>query len=181
MRARAERVARLLAGGGAVLVVVGGCGGDGRRGEPFEIYHLEAAIGAPLDEGELRCGPPRSCPGVVAQPAPREVRYEVRGPPGLDESGIDRAGVRALGSLVSVPLTSAGRAAFADLTREVARTGGRDQGWHHLAVVVGDEVVAFPEVDFDAHPDGIADAATVSISAVSPADALELARRLRGD
>jgi hypothetical protein len=163
------------------LALVGAaCGGGGAGGERFAVYHLEAALGPPGADGPLRCGPPRSCPGVVAQPAPSEVRYRVRGSPGLDETGIDRTGVRALGSVVSVPLTAAGAAAFARLTREVARTGGRDQGWHHLAVVVGDEVVAFPEVDFDAYPDGIRDAETVSISAVSPQDALELARRLRG-
>lgn len=174
MRRRASTLA--LCG---LLLVGAACGGGG-DGESLAVYHLEEAIGPPRGEGELRCGPPRSCPGVVAQPAPREVRYDVRGPPGLDDSGIDRDRVRALGSVVSVPLTAEGTAAFARLTREVARTGGRDQGWHHFAVVVGDEIVAFPEVDFDAYPDGIADAPNVTISAVSPEDALELARRLGG-
>jgi hypothetical protein len=66
------------------------------------------------------------------------------------------------------------------VTRDAARTGGRDQGWHHVAVVVGDEIVAFPEVDFDAYPDGIRDAPGLRLAASSDADARELVRRLRG-
>jgi hypothetical protein len=168
---------------GAILLVAAACGGgDGPDGERLAIYHLEESIGRPGDEGELRCGPPRAaCPGVVEQPPPRQVRYDARGSPALDESMIDRTGVRVLGSAVTVPLRADGTAAFARVTREIARTGGRDQGWHHLAIVVGDEIVAFPEVDFDAYPDGIPDASSVSIPAVSPEDARELARRLRGD
>ena len=64
-----------------------------------------------------------------------------------------------------------GRRAFARLTKEVARTGGRDQGWHHLAVVVGDEIVAFPEIDFDVYPDGFPDAAGDPVPRASDADA----------
>ena len=165
-----------------VLLLVGvGCGGDGGGGEPFAIYHLELALGGPGTDGELRCGPPRSCPGIVAQPAPREVRYEVLAAPGLGEDGIDRSTVRALGSTVSVTLTVDGRGAFGRLTRAVARYGGRDQGWHHLAIVVGNEIVAFPEIDFDAYPDGIPDAPGLSIRAIDPADARALVRRLRDD
>ena len=174
MRARAST---LLLGG--LLILAGfACGGnDG--GESFELYHLETALGPPGVEGELRCGPPRACPGVVTQPAPREVRYEVLGPPGLADDGIDRASARTLGPAVSIALTAEGRAAFARLTREVARYGARDQAWHHLAVVVGDEVVDFPEVDFDAYPNGIPDAPGLQIAALSVADARDLAERLR--
>jgi hypothetical protein len=165
----------------AVLVAaVLGCAG-GTEGEPIAVYHLELALGPPGEEGELRCGPPRSCPGVVSQPAPREVRYEVLAPPGVDADDVERATARSAGTAVSVALTASGREAFARLTREVARYGARDQGWHHLAIVVGGEVVAFPEVDFDAHPDGVADARGIELSAVDPADAAALARRLRGD
>ena len=80
---------------------------------------------------------------------------------------------------MSVDLTAQGRQAFARLTKEVARVGGRDQGWHHIAVVVGDEIVAFPEIDFDAYPDGLPDAPGIQIAAASNADARDLARRLR--
>jgi len=165
----------------AVLLLVLGCGGGGAEPERLALYHLELALGEPGTEGELRCGPPRACPGVVAQPAPREVRYEVRGPPGVGGDGVDPASARAVGASVSVAFTASGRAAFARLSRDVARYGGRDQGWHHLAVVVGDEVVAFPEVDFDAYPNGIPDAPGLSIAALDRADARELARRIRGD
>ena len=175
MRARAST---LLLGG--LLALAGfACGGDD-RGESFELYHLETALGPPGAEGELRCGPPRACPGIVMQPAPREVRYEVLGPPGLADDGIDRTSARTLGQAVSITLTAAGRAAFARLTREVARYGDRDQAWHHLAVVVGDEVVGFPEIDFDAYPNGIADAPGLQIAALSEADARDLVERLRG-
>jgi hypothetical protein len=67
------------------------------------------------------------------------------------------------------------------LTREAARVGGRDQAWHHVAVVVGDEIVAFPEIDYDVYPDGFPDAPAIQIVAASDADADELVRRLRGD
>jgi hypothetical protein len=173
------RNVRVLLAAVLVLAVLG-CGGDGGR-DDFALYHLEAAVGPPGDEGELRCGPPRTCPGVIAQPAPREVRYRLLAPPGVEDDAIVRGSAEALGSIVTVAFTAAGTAAFARLTREVARHGGRDQGWHHVAVVVGDELVAFPEVDFDAHPDGIAGAPGLSIRAVDAADARELARRLRGD
>ena len=81
---------------------------------------------------------------------------------------------------MTVALTSAGRRAFARLTKEVARTGGRDQGWHHVAVVVGDEIVAFPEIDFDVYPDGIPNAPAIQFPAASAADAGDLVERLRG-
>lgn len=185
MRRRAELpvLGRLglgrLALSGLALLAFGGCGGDGP--ERLRVYHLETALDPPGERGELRCGPPRpSCPGVVAQPPPGEVRYEVRGPPGLDGDDIDRTGVTAAGATVSVPLTAAGTRAFELLTREVARHGGRDQAWHHLLVVVGDEVVAFPEIDFDEFPDGLVDAPAVRIAAIDPADARALVRRLRG-
>lgn len=63
----------------------------------------------------------------------------------------------------------------------MARTGGRDQGWHHVAVVVGDEIVAFPEVDFDVYPDGFPDAPAIQVEAASDADARDLVERLRGE
>ena len=165
----------------AAVVVLAACGcGGGGDGERFAVYHLETALGPPRADGELRCGPPRTCPGVVIQPAPREVRYEVLGPPALDDDAIDRATARSAGAAVAVELTRVGRTAFARLTREVARYGARDQAWHHLAIVVGDELVAFPEIDFDADPNGIADARSLRIAVVGEQDARALAGRLRG-
>ena len=58
--------------------------------------------------------------------------------------------------------------------------GGRDLGWHHVAVVVGDEIVAFPEIDYDDYPDGLPHAPAIHIVAASDADARDLIRRLRG-
>ena len=100
--------------------------------------------------------------------------------PAIEADGIDRAGVgggRASSS--SSPFTAEGTAAFGRLTREVARYGGRDQGWHHVAVVVGDEIVAFPEVDFDQYPNGIPNAPSLQLTAASAADADDLVERLR--
>jgi hypothetical protein len=173
------RNVRVLLAAVVVLAALG-CGGGAADPADFAVYHLELALGPPGEEGEVRCGPPRACPGVVRQPAPDEVRYRVLAPPGLGEDAIVRETAQAHGSTVSVAFTAAGTSAFGRLTRRVARLGGRDQGWHHLAVVVGDEIVAFPEIDFDAYPDGIADAPGLSIAALDPADARELARRLRG-
>jgi len=172
---------------GLLLLLCLGCGGDDRGGEQFRIYHLETAIGGPGDDGELRCGPPRAaCPGVVVQPPPRVFRYAVREAPALTGEDIERSTARqgtdaATGTpFVVVDLTIEGSEAFARLTKEAARVGGRDQGWHHVAVVVGDEIVAFPEVDFDAYPDGFPDAPGIQIVASSHADARDLVTRLRG-
>ena len=173
--------------GGLLLLLCLGCGGDGRDAERFAIYHLETSIGRPGDEGELTCGPPRVvCPGVVPQP-PRIFRYRVRAAPALADSDVVRSSARratAPGTgvpLVILDFTPEGRVAFARLTREAARVGGRDQTWHHIAVVVGDEIVSFPQIDFDDNPDGIRDAPTIQIAAVDDADARDLVERLRGE
>ena len=184
MCARASRV--LL--GGLLLLACVACGGGGDRdGDEFAIYHLEAAIGSPGTAGELRCGPPRAeCPGVLQRPPRHDYRYAVRKPPALTGDDIVRDSVRTIPGtaageeLVALEFTSGGRLAFARLTKEVARTGGRDQGWHHLAVVVGDEIVAFPEIDFDVYPDGIPNAPGIQFTGASAADAGDLVGRLRG-
>lgn len=170
----------------AVALLCLGCGG-GDEGEPFAIFHLETSVGPPAAHGDLRCGPPRPvCPGVVRQPPRREFRYARTGEPALSADDIDRASVRrgtdpSTGMpLVVVDLTTAGTAAFARLTLEVARFGARDEAWHHVAIVVGDEIVAFPQVDYDAYPDGITGAPAIQIFAASPTDARDLVRRLRG-
>ena len=163
-----------------LLLLAGAACGEGAGGERFELYHLETAIGPPGADGELRCGPPRvECPGVITQRPRREARYRVLAEPGLEGDEIDRAGVEAEGELVVIPFTAEGTAAFGRLTREVARYGGRDQGWHHVAVVVGDEIVAFPEVDFDQYPNGIPDAPSLQLTTESAADARDLVERLR--
>jgi hypothetical protein len=173
---------------GLLLLLCLGCGGEGDASEEFRIYHLEAAIGPPAAEGELRCGPPRvACPGVVEQPVPGAVRYAVRAAPAVTSDGIERESVRLStdpvtgAPVVSVDLTPLGRDAFARVTKRAARVGGRDQAWHHVAIVVGDEIVAFPEIDYDAYPDGFPDAPAIQIAAVSDADAADLVRRLRGE
>lgn len=172
---------------GLLLLVCLGCGGEDHDGERFRIYHLETAIGRPGNEGELRCGPSRVvCPGVVRQPPPRAFRYVVKAGPALTGDDIDRSTVHRATDpttgtpLVVVGLTAEGSRAFARVTKEAARVGGRDQAWHHVAVVVGDEIVAWPEINFDAFPDGIPDAPRIQIAAVSDADARDLVRRLRG-
>ena len=168
---------------GLLLLACLGCGGQDQDGERFAIYHLELAIGPPGEEGELRCGPPRtSCPGVVEQPPPRVFRYAIREEPALTGDDILRETARVSdGPAVTVELTADGRIAFAQVTREAARIGGRDQGWHHVAVVIGDEIVAFPHVDYDEYPDGFPDAPAIEFVAASDADARDLVRRLRGE
>lgn len=158
-----------------------GCGGERDAGEAFAIYHLESAIGRPGIKGDLRCGPPRPvCPGVVRQPPPRTFHYAILQKPALTEEGVVRASVRSAGATVIVPFTASGSRAFAALTKTAARIGGRDQVWHHVAVVVGDEIVAFPEVDFDRYPDGLVAAPSIRVVAANAAEADDLVRRLRG-
>ena len=171
---------------GLLLLVCLGCGSQDSDGARFAVYHLETAIGRPGDEGPLRCGPPRSvCPGVVEQPPPHVFRYPVRDAPALTEDEIERATVRQAtdpetgAPVVVVELNADGSEAFARVTKEAARVGGRDQMWHHVAVVVDDEIVAFPEIDYDDHPDGIENAPSIRIVAASDADARELIERLR--
>ena len=167
---------------GLLLLACLGCGGQVQEGERFAIYHLELAIGPPGEEGELRCGPPRAaCPGVVEQPPPHVFRYAIRQEPALTGDDILRDTISvSAGPAVSVELTAEGRTAFAQVTREAARVGGRDQGWHHVAIVVGDEIVAFPQIDYDEYPDGFTDAPAIQFVAASDADARDLVRRLRG-
>jgi hypothetical protein len=167
---------------GLLLLACFGCGGEDEDAERFAIYHLELAIGPPGDDGELRCGPPRPvCPGIVEQPPPRTFRYAIRQEAALTGDEIVRDTVRlSAGRTVTVELTAAGRAAFAKVTRDAARLGGRDQGWHHVAIVVGEEIVAFPQIDYDQHPDGFTDAPAIQLAAVSDADGRDLVRRLQG-
>jgi len=123
---------------------------------------------------------------VVEQPPPGVYRYAVREEAAVTSEHVDRSTVRraadsATGApLVIVDLTAEGRVAFARVTRRAARIGGRDQGWHHVAVVVGDEIVAFPEIDYDDFPDGFPDTPAIHIQAASDADARDLVQRLRG-
>ena len=123
---------------------------------------------------------------MLQQPPRHDYHYAVRKVPALTGDDILRDSVRAIPGTaagehqVTVALTSVGRRAFARLTKEVARTGGRDQGWHHVAVVVGDEVIAFPEIDFDQYPNGIPNAPSLQLTAASAADADDLVERLRG-
>jgi preprotein translocase subunit SecD len=116
----------------------------------------------------------------VEQPPPRVFHYALRGDPALTGDDIVRDTVRAVGPAVAVDLTADGRAAFARVTRTAARLGGRDQGWHHIAIVVGDEIVAFPQIDYDTYPDGFPDAPGITFAAASDADARDLVLRLRG-
>ena len=173
---------------GLLLLLCAGCGGDDGGDERFALYHLEAAIGPPGEEGELRCGPPREvCPGILEESPTRVFRYPVLAKPALTTEDIDRSSARRAAdrstgtAVVLVDLTTEGTAAFARLTKEAARVGGRDQAWHHVAVVVGDEIVAFPQIDFDVYPDGIPDSPEVQIAAANDADARDLVQRLRGD
>jgi hypothetical protein len=167
---------------GLLLLVCLGCGSQDSDGAQFAVYHLEMAIGPPGAEGDLRCGPPRAaCPGVVEQPPPRVFRYAIRQEPALTGDDILRDTVSHSARLaVTVELTAEGRTAFAQVTREAARLGGRDQGWHHVAIVVGDEIVAFPQIDYDEYPDGFPDAPAIQFVVESEVDARELVRRLRG-
>ncbi len=104
----------------------------------------------------------------------------------MTSTGIDPASARRSTDpetgdpLVIVDFTADGAAAFSQVTKEAARTGGRDQAWHHVAVIVGDEIVAFPQVDYDAFPDGIASAPSIHIVAASGADADRIVGLLRG-
>jgi preprotein translocase subunit SecD len=171
---------------GLLIVLCLGCGGGEGDGEPFAIYHLETAIGPPGKEGELWCGPPTVvCPGVVKQPPPRVFRYAVRAAPAVTGEELDRSSVRQDidpddRPVVVLELTVEGRRAFAELTQEAARFGARDQALHHIVVVVGDEIVAFPGIDFDAYPDGISAQSGVQVGVATVSGARDLVRRLRG-
>jgi len=171
---------------GLLLLFCVGCGGDDRDSERFRIYPLETAIGPPAADGELRCGPPRVvCPGIVEQPPPRSFRYAVLADPAVTSDEIEPASARRSTDpetgepLVVVELTVEGAVAFAQVTKEAARIGGRDQAWHHVAVVVEGEIVAFPQIDYDEFPDGIANAPSIQFIAASDADADRLVELLR--
>jgi preprotein translocase subunit SecD len=170
---------------GLLILVFLGCGGDESESGRFAIYHLETSIGPPGDEGELWCGPPTPvCPGVVKQPPPRTFRYAANAPPAVTSEDLDRSSIRQDVDpdgrpVVNFELTDEGDRAFVRLTKEAARFGARDQALHHIAVVVGGEIVAFPGIDFDAYPDGLTAAPGVQMGVATVADARDLVRRLR--
>jgi hypothetical protein len=167
-------------------LALAGCGGDDgdseSEGVRFAVYDSEGQLSERVDDGSLRCGPPRAlCPPALISPS-GTYEYEPEGEPALDETAVAGATLDASGGepIVTVELTSEGTQAFKELTAELA-DAGRDAGRpHHAAVVVGGEIVALASVDYDAFPEGI-DTPQIQFFAANQADAEAIAARINAD
>jgi hypothetical protein len=171
-----------------LAVGVAGCGGDDgateneSEGVRFAVYDSEKQIGSRVEDGSLRCGPPRAlCPPALINPT-GDYRYEPDGEPALDEAAVAGATVAgsAEGPVVSVELTTEGGRAFQELTRRLAEAGQEAGRPHHAAIVVGDEIVALAPVDYEQFPDGI-ETTQLQFYAAGEEDAAAIAARINGD
>ena len=180
MLRNALRVVPLLV---AVALLGAACGGDdeepeGSEGLAFAVY-ADNVIGDRADEGSLRCGRPRAlCPPNLLQPT-GSYTYEPSGGPALGPDDTAGASVEGSGATwaVTIELTGAGAQKFQRLTARLAQEGKRDERLRHAAVVVGDEVVAYTEVDYEAYPQGI-QTTSLELFAIDEADARRIAERV---
>lgn len=169
-----------------IALGVAGCGGEDEsesesEGVRFAVYDSEKQIGSRIEDGSLRCGPPRAlCPPALINPT-GTYRYEPEGEPALDESAVAGAIVAGSGEgpVVNVELTTEGARAFQELTRRLADAGREAGRPHHAAVVVGDEIVALASVNPEQYPDGI-ETTQLQFYAVDQADAEAIAARING-
>lgn len=164
----------------AAALLAGGCGG-GDNDEPeasgpaFAVY-ADDAIGDRADDGPIRCGAPRAaCPPNFIQPT-GSYRYEPQGEPALGPEAVAEARAAPVEAewVVSVDLTTEGARAFSELTRRLAEEGKEAERPRHAAVVVGGEVVAYPEIDYVQYPTGIQTTA-IQFFAADEQDARDLA------
>jgi len=169
----------------ALLALAGaGCGGDGApedEGVRFAVYASEEQIGDRVDEGSLRCGPPRAlCPPALINPT-GTYRYEPQGEPALDAAAVAeaRVGEREEGASVVVDLTVEGARAFSELTKRLADEGREAGRNRHAAIVVGDEIVALAAVDYEQYPQGI-QTTNLQFFAADEADARAIVTRING-
>src|SRR5918999_3356381 len=124
------RNVRTLVGILAALLALGlaACGGDDEEaseGVRFAVYDSEGQLGERVEDGSLRCGPPRAlCPPALINPS-GTYRYEPEGEPALDESHAVGAGVDASSGdpIVTIDLTTEGTNAFKELTQQLADAG----------------------------------------------------------
>ena len=180
------RNVRTLVGILAALLALGlaGCGGGGEEaseGVRFAVYDSEGQLGDRVEDGSLRCGPPRAlCPPALIEPT-GTYRYEPEGEPALDETAVVGAGVDVSQGdpVVTVDLTTEGAQAFQDLTKRIADAGSEAGRLHHAAIVVGDEIVALASIDPAQYPEGI-ETSQLQFFAAGQADAEAIAARING-
>ena len=180
------RNVRTLVGILAALLALGlaACGGDeepASEGVRFAVYDSEGQLGDRANDGSLRCGPPRAlCPPALIEPT-GTYRYEPEGEPALDETAVAGAGVAESegAPIVTVDLTTEGAQAFQDLTKRIATAGSEAGRTHHVAIVVGDEIVALASVDATNYPEGI-QTTQIQFFAAGQADAEAIAARING-
>jgi preprotein translocase subunit SecD len=160
-----------------------GCGGGVDR-DALWLYHLEEQVRGPAPFGQLGCGPPTPrCPSVQGDPG-GVLRYGLRGDPAV--GGTDFAAESAVverdpatgAHVVNVRFSREGARRFESFTRELAHEGARTGEPQHIAVVVGREILAFPAVDPEAHPNGLSAAAGLQIVLATRAQAEQVAARL---
>jgi preprotein translocase subunit SecD len=85
--------------------------------------------------------------------------YALAGDPALTNADVVRA-VPVIDQLtrepaVALEFTEGGRAAFASLTRDLARRGAALNAEQHFVIVLDDRIIAVPFIDYRANPDGV--------------------------
>lgn len=152
----------------------------GPRGEPAPEDSSttggpDAGRGAAVTKAEAEARAAAAPDGRVVRAENGGGWFALGGEPALtdaDVAGAESMVIQATQHpIVVVELTADGRAAFTELTRELAHRGARLGGpgsgieaTQHLAIVIDDQIVAVPFIDFRAAPNGIdgADGAQIS-------------------
>ena len=143
----------------------------GPRGEPAledpsTTGGPDAGRGAAVTKAEAETRAAAAPGGRVVRAENGDGWFALGGEPPLtdtDIAGADSMVIQATQHpIVVVELTADGQAAFTELTREVAQRGARLAGpgsgieaTQHLAIVIDDQIVAVPFIDFRLAPNGI--------------------------
>jgi preprotein translocase subunit SecD len=79
---------------------------------------------------------------------------------------------------VAIEFNERGQEAFSELTREIAQRGADVREWQHLVMVLDDEIVAVPYINYREVPDGIDGASGAQIPGMTGQTARQIAAML---
>ena len=142
-------------------------------------------------EAEARVAARAGAHRVRALSVAPEGWFVLGGAPALTNTDLERAepavDEQSQDPIVAIELTAPGKTAFSTLTRELAQRGsaraatGVDsmEAWQHFAVVLDDQIVSMPFINFRQAPDGIDGSAGMHIAGdLTPQTARQIAALL---